>query len=59
MRDILGIMDRAEAFLIDAMNSSGSSTFFGFAYAIFFSFKKRFVEEKVIDSSESVFSADT
>ena len=53
MRDILGVMDRAEAFLIDAMNSSGSSTFFGFAYAIFFSFKKRFIEEKVTDTSES------
>jgi len=40
LRDITGAMDKAEAFLIDAMSSNGS-TFLSFVYAIFFFIKRR------------------
>jgi uncharacterized membrane protein len=38
-------MDRAEEFLTNALYSNGSSTFFGFAYAIFYFVKQRIGSE--------------
>jgi hypothetical protein len=40
LKDIAGVMDRTEAFLIEAMSSHGS-TFLSFVYAIFYFIKRR------------------
>jgi hypothetical protein len=41
-------MDRAEEFLINALYSNGSSTFFGCAYAIFYYVKGRINSETLL-----------
>lgn len=48
MKDITRAMDRGEEFLINALYSNGSSTFLGFAYAIFYFVKSRINTETLV-----------
>ena len=48
VKDISRAMDRAEEFLINALYSNGSSTFFGFAYAIFYFLKQLISSETLV-----------
>jgi hypothetical protein len=48
VKDISRAIDKAEELLVNGLYSNGSSTFFGFAYAIFYFVKRRINSETMV-----------